>query len=437
MGSPDTISPLEDHDDLFDNGLFDEWTNTANPLLSDNDFDMIDRLSAALEQVTHQLNDKQRDLRQRSSEWTQKTRDKLRQQTSKLEARRTLIENKLLSQYETINARMHKDEKTIHFIDKVSFVVGVGNACITPALAVRVPHWIPLFYTIQCVYLLTLRFVVYKYRRWHYFIFDLCYFVNVMTLLYIWCCPGSTWWFYATYTLTGGPVAWAIITWRNSLVFHSLDKVTSVFIHIMPALVTYVIRWLPQLHPSTESGQIYRDQHFPGLTAADNTMSFKDCMISSTVAYLIWQGLYFVFIMVKRREKIEAGLRVTSYSWLLNDTTSKKSLIQKAAYVCGPAHKAKMFMLLQLVYNLVTSIPTYFMFKYFWLHTLFLCAMFGASVWNGANYYIEVFSRRYLMEIEQALTKKKKKVEEQQQQHKDKEDKVVNGGQDNVDKKTV
>ncbi|SAL96569.1 hypothetical protein [Absidia glauca] len=411
MGSPET-TPTEDHDDLFDNDLFDEWTHASNPLLSDNDFDMIDRLSAALEQVTHQLNDRQRDLLQRSSEWTQKTRDRLRVQTSKLETRRTLIEQKLLKQYETINARMHKDEKTIHFIDKVSFVVGVGNACITPALAVRAPQWIPLFYTIQSIYLLTLRFVVYKYRRWHYFIFDLCYFVNVMTLLSVWLFPGSTWLFYATYSLTGGPVAWAIVTWRNSLVFHSLDKVTSVFIHIMPALVTFVIRWLPELHPSTDAGLLIRSQRFPALTLSP-TMSFKDCMISSTVAYLIWQALYFVFIMVKRREKIEAGLRVTSYSWLLNDTASKKSLIQKAAYVCGPAHKAKMFMLLQLVYNLVTTIPTYFMFKYFWLHTLFLCAMFGASVWNGANYYIEVFSRRYLLEIEQALKKKQKEEDKQ------------------------
>lgn len=36
---------------------------------------------------------------------------------------------------------------------------------------------------------------------------------------------------------------WAIPTWRNSFVFHSLDKVTSVFIHLFPALLTYVKRW--------------------------------------------------------------------------------------------------------------------------------------------------------------------------------------------------
>jgi hypothetical protein len=41
-----------------------------------------------------------------------------------------------------------------------------------------------------------------------------------------------------------GPLASAIITWRNSLVFHSLDKVTSLFIHVYPPVVLTVIRWV-------------------------------------------------------------------------------------------------------------------------------------------------------------------------------------------------
>jgi len=39
-----------------------------------------------------------------------------------------------------------------------------------------------------------------------------------------------------------GSLASAVITWRNSLVFHDQDKVTSLFIHIYPPLVFVVIR---------------------------------------------------------------------------------------------------------------------------------------------------------------------------------------------------
>jgi hypothetical protein len=132
-------------------------------------------------------------------------------------------------------------------------------------------------------------------------------------------------------------------------------------------------------------------------------------MIYSTVAYGIWQLLYYLFIMVGRRDKVESGLRLTSYSWLLDDTHGKKGFIQNTAFMFGAKWKLEMFMLLQLVYNVVTSIPTYYLYRHFWLHTAFLILMFAVSVWNGATYYIEVFSRRYISEIESIKSEEKLK----------------------------
>ena len=47
----------------------------------------------------------------------------------------------------------------------------------------------------------------------------------------------------AMFSISNGPIAIAIVMWRNSLVFHSLDKMTSMFIHILPALVIFSRRW--------------------------------------------------------------------------------------------------------------------------------------------------------------------------------------------------
>ncbi len=41
-----------------------------------------------------------------------------------------------------------------------------------------------------------------------------------------------------------GPLAWAVLAWRNSLVFHSLDKITSLFIHLTPGILLHSLRWL-------------------------------------------------------------------------------------------------------------------------------------------------------------------------------------------------
>jgi hypothetical protein len=111
-------------------------------------------------------------------------------------------------------------------------------------LAGRWPHILPLVYTIQALFLITLRFFIYKRKSWHYFgkiqiinfdynlyfiflVYDLCYFVNLLTLLYLWIFPSSKILFTVCYTLSHGPLALAIVLWRNSLVFHS-----KIFIHI-------------------------------------------------------------------------------------------------------------------------------------------------------------------------------------------------------------
>ncbi|KAI8997206.1 hypothetical protein BDB01DRAFT_712804 [Pilobolus umbonatus] len=365
---------------------------------------MIDMLSAALDQVTVQLEEMQRDVINKSSLWTSKTKERIRLQTKKLEDQRSRIQERLVQQYHSLDKRMNRDAKTVQFRDKVSFAVGVGNACVAPALALRYPYSIPLYYSIQLVILVILRYVIYRSKRWHYFIFDICYFVNTMTMLYLWVFPESAHLFIACYCMTNGPVAWAIITWRNSLVFHSLDKVTSVVIHIFPPLVMYCIRWMPELMKDVYCDNeipvtSYRNERWPAIAAVES-ITLKQALLYTTVAYAIWQTLYYMFIMVGRRDKVESGLRLTSYSWLLDVTHGKKGFIKKTAFMFGDKYKLEMFMFLQLIYNVVTSIPTFFLYKYFWLHTTFLIAMFAVSVWNGGTYYIEVFSRRYISEIE-------------------------------------
>ena len=83
-----------------------------------------------------------------------------------------------------------------------------------------------------------------------------------MTLIFLWVIPWSSQLFMAMYCLAhgellsqaspsfslvsqqmdSGSLATAVITWRNSLVFHDHDKMVSLFIHVYPPLVLTVIR---------------------------------------------------------------------------------------------------------------------------------------------------------------------------------------------------
>jgi len=114
--------------------------------------------------------------------------------------------------------------------------------------------------------------------------------------------------------------------------------------------------------------------------------------------YLIWQGLYIKFILVDRREKIEAGQRTTSYSWLLND---KRGVIGRWLSNVKPENRPIAFQLGQFVYSLVTQLPAvYLLYDSPLWSGLFLLFIFSVSVWNGGGFYIEVFGRKFERELE-------------------------------------
>ena len=84
----------------------------------------------------------------------------------------------------------------------------------------------------------------------------------------------------ANYVLCMGPLMFAIIIWKNSLVFHSLDKLTSFFLHAFPPIVVHLLRW----------GLIPSPYHYP-----DTSLSITQLFTYPLLLYLAWQiGYLFI-----------------------------------------------------------------------------------------------------------------------------------------------
>ncbi|KAG6896676.1 hypothetical protein C0992_006749 [Termitomyces sp. T32_za158] len=271
-----------------------------------------------------------------------------------------------------VSARMTKlaaswqSAKVVRTREKVSFFLGVMTLLFSALMFGMAPQWIHIMYTLQGCILLPLRFYIYKKRAWHYFLFDLCYFVTILNFIYIWFLPSSPALFVACYCLSHGSLASAVITWRNSLVFHDLDKATSLYIHIYAPFTFTVIR------------HFYPDSvvRFPALAELPYLQPLRTFLLSGGI-YVIWQLLYWKFILVDRRSKIESGERTTSFSYLLND---KRGVI---------------------VYAVLTELPAVFLLYDSSLWSgIFLVVIFAVSVWNGGGFYIEVFGRKFEREME-------------------------------------
>ncbi|KAG5980859.1 hypothetical protein E4U55_003550 [Claviceps digitariae] len=294
--------------------------------------------------------------------------------------------------------RQWNDTKAISLREKVAFICGVMNIFISGYLIGGYPQYFHLWYTVQLVYFMPIRFFSYHRRGYHYFLADLCYFVNMLLSLSIWIFPNSKRLLTSTYCLAFGNNAVAIIMWRNSLVFHSLDKVTSLFIHIMPCATLHCLVHL--LSPEDQKARfpaIWAIKHAaPGApTAYANVFSM---LAWSTIPYAIWQLSYYFFITVRRREKIAAG-RPTSFTWLRRSYS--KTWIGKIVLSLPVGLQESAFMLIQYSYAVLTMLPCPLWFNSQLASSSFLFIVFAWSIYNGSTYYIDVFGKRFQKELEE------------------------------------
>lgn len=124
--------------------------------------------------------------------------------------------------------------------------------------------------------------------------FDFCYFANLLALLSAFGVVDAS---HTAFMVINGPVLWAIVMWRNSIVFHSLDKMTSFAIHFLPALCTYVQRWSLSEHKTQPS------------------FSLSTCLLGPLGFYLGWQFCYTIVFDVimqenfRKDESLESALR--------------------------------------------------------------------------------------------------------------------------------
>ncbi|KAG6037196.1 hypothetical protein E4U41_005266 [Claviceps citrina] len=293
--------------------------------------------------------------------------------------------------------RQWNDTKAISLREKVSFICGVMNIFISGFLIGGYPQYFHIWYTIQLLYFMPVRWFTYHRRGYHYFLADLCYFVNMLVLLSIWVFPSSKRLLTATYCLAFGNNAVAIIMWRNSLVFHSLDKVTSLFIHIMPCATLHcLVHLLSSEDQRARFPAVWAIKHAaPGTPAAYAKVS--SMLAWSTIPYALWQLTYYFFITVRRREKIAAG-RPTSFTWLRRSYS--RTWIGKIVLSLPSSLQEPAFMLIQYGYAALTMLPCPLWFNSRFASSSFLMTVFAWSIYNGSTYYIDVFGKRFQTELE-------------------------------------
>jgi hypothetical protein len=321
--------------------------------------------------------------------------DKIRNTKHRLVERRRAIERRV------------RTPEVIRLRDKLSFVLGLLNVLFTEYVILRQPARLWQWYLYQLTPLLILRYYSYRKSAQHYFMYDYCYFVQALLVAFYFGWPRTQAWrqvmFVALFASANGPVLWAMVAWRNALVFHSLDKMTSVFIHIFPPLVTYNARWHSDLIISRRIGICSHEADCIALGRRAFTVAVP------LVIFLIWQTLYLAKILVISRRKLDRNPElITSLRWL---TRHSGSAVSRMLNIFGERYQNLALAFWQLIFTGVTCLPTALFWRYKWMHEIVLAFVGLIVVWNGSNYYFEVFASRYTRRMLEYARDRVQKIE--------------------------
>jgi Protein of unknown function (DUF2838) len=193
---------------------------------------------------------------------------------------------------------------------------------------------------------------------------------------------------------SNGPLFFAMIAWNNSLVFHSVDKVTSTYVHLFPALLSWCERW------SSPTSAIYR--------TTTTSLSWTHHLGYPLLFYSLWQTVYLVQTEWWHRQTLDNDPDLsTSLRYI--SSAHKMSINQQTLKLCRsvgimgpsetfdpPTFKVKViFVALQMVMTICTFLPVSWMYQIYTLHTFIVLSILTFCVYNGARYYIQVFSKIY------------------------------------------
>ncbi|KAG2712839.1 hypothetical protein I3843_04G135600 [Carya illinoinensis] len=324
-----------------------------------------------------------------------KDRSKAVAQTKEMLSKQAVQTKEILSKQAIKIAKQAEEHEK--FINKVTHLVGVlgfGGFCFL--LGAR-PQDIRYVYCLFYVIFVPLRWIYYRFKKWHYYLLDFCYYANTIFLVHLLFYPKNEKLFMVCFSFAEGPLAWALIVWRCSLVFSSLDKIVSVLIHLLPGLVFFTIRWwdpatFAAMHPEGTA----RRASWPYVE--DKSYLWTWLFVVPLVAYTLWQVLYFLIVDVLRRQRLLRDPEVmTSYRELSKKAQKANNLWWRLSGLLGDQNRLFMYIVFQGIFTVATMALTVPIFLSYELHVIFQLLKVSASVWNGGSFLLEVMPRQVIL----------------------------------------
>jgi hypothetical protein len=161
----------------------------------------------------------------RASRIRQAARDFPGNAQARVNAQLQKLRGKVSARYRALRQPIRWTPKRTLLRDKLAFVLGVFHIITSAYWLGHAPTTFYKLYTVKALFLFAIRFYLYRREKMHYYLLDFCYFANLLLMVQLWFFPASCDLEKIMFAFAMGPLAWSIVAFRNSMIFHSLDKV--------------------------------------------------------------------------------------------------------------------------------------------------------------------------------------------------------------------
>ena len=277
--------------------------------------------------------------------------------------------------------------------DKFAYLLGSNFAIFFGYLLGKFPHdHVYTYINFMMGFLLCHRYYDYITNGYYYYLADWCYFANFALLYFINFDPKNELLQVTCYLFANGAIAVAIVAFRNSLVYHKIDMLTSLAIHAVPLILNIHIRWVTiplQQHLPPE------EQRFNPTPVFETWGEWFHCFFVYPLrAYSFFLFCYstVMFVLTDKVRKFEIECTYTYFA--------KGLVLPKWLGPIALLPLPIVFILSMWTFTFVAHLIACITYYNYYVNHVVAFFLMQWAVYNGACFYMDYFSKRYEKQLE-------------------------------------
>lgn len=293
-----------------------------------------------------------------------------------------------------------KKQFTATFHQELCFIMSVSNIIFSAWMLGAIPVYYWIFHLIKNTLYIFAKYKANVKKNWQYFLLDFCYTVNYWSFLYFLLCPlkknvpyfhnlqylnqFGPMLFRLAFTWSTGVLALSIGVFQNSMIFHSIEHMSILAVHIGPPIVVWSMRWY-----AADLQNTFPDTFHIGCLNSENCEATKfEILVIPAIAYIfLWTIPYSILIFIVKAKKINDSNYVTMFSYYEDKIFKPDKGWKDPKYL----HlKQATYMSIHGILCFISFIIAYISWHSFVFHTLYLVILLHISIYNGATYYFRV-----------------------------------------------